>query len=240
MKKILVLGLGGLGCPVAMALAAHPELDISIVEDDDVELSNLHRQILFDEKDLGNAKLEAGLQKLEQLPGKKAKFRGIPARAVPDNLLDFLDGIDLLIEGTDNFASKFLAADAAFLKAIPVVHGAALGLRGTVLYTAAQGKACYRCLFEEVPEGEAENCESGGVLGPVVGAIAGLMAESALRALLGSPLESGTLFQFDGRQQKLRQHRVSQRTDCPLCGTAPTIHRLESARYQAKSKVCLN
>jgi molybdopterin/thiamine biosynthesis adenylyltransferase len=231
---VLVIGAGGLGCPALLALA-DSGATLVIADDDDVELSNLHRQILFREEDVGTGKLDAAARALraEGVPAERIEL--VRSRFLPDNALALAASVDIVLEGSDNFATKFLAADACHLAGRPVVHGAAVRFEGTVWCVPPGGKPCYRCLFEDVPAGAQQGCSEAGVLGPVVGLCGALMAELALSELCGLGPERRYLISLDGRRNRLRQVEVQARPSCPLCGEAPTISDLEETRYTAPS-----
>lgn len=231
-RSVLIVGAGGLGCPAAWILARAGVGELVLVDDDEVDESNLHRQILYSPADVGRPKLQAAQARLSQL-GAKA-VRCVPSRILPHNARALVRDVDVVLEGADNYATKFLVADAAYLEHKAVVHGAALGLRCTAWAVAAHGAPCYRCLFEDLPKGDAPNCNSAGVLGPVVGFCGALMADLALGCLLGSA-RYGVCFSFDAKRDVLRPTPVAARADCALCGTSPAnvsrIFEIDEQRY---------
>jgi len=232
-KSVLVVGAGGLGCPAALALLKANVGRVAIADDDRVELTNLHRQVLYDDNDVGRDKLDAALETLAHfaLPGQTVE--AVRTRLLPENARSLVRRYDLVLEGADNFATKFLAADACRLEARPVVHGAAVRLRATVWSVAPTGGPCYRCLFEDVPGSEAAlTCAEAGVLGPVVGLAGALMADLALDVLTGSP-RYGTLFAYDGLRDRFRAVPVEPRASCPLCGPRATISEIDELCYTA-------
>jgi len=195
----------------------------------EVEETNLHRQILFGDADVGEPKLQAAARSL------KARAPGIDVvlhatRMLPDNAVELARGADLVLEGSDNFATKFLVADACALAGVPVVHASAVRWVGTAMAVGVAGRPCYRCLFEEVPGEDAPNCAEAGVMGPVVGVVAAAQVDLAL-ALLDGRDAGGTLVTFDGRTGSPRRRTVSRRADCPLCGSAPRIRVIDPASY---------
>ena len=233
-RRVLVVGAGGLGTPALLALA-DSGATLVIADDDVVELSNLHRQILFSESDVGRDKLDAARDALERegVPGDHIEL--VHSRFLPENAIELTRASDIVLEGSDNFATKFLAADAAHLAARPIVHGAAVRFDGTVWCVPAMGAPCYRCLFEDVPGGAQQGCSEAGVLAPVVGLCGALMAELALRALSGLDAHTGSLIAVNGKRNSLRRVPVARRPSCPLCGDAPSIFEIEETRYTAPS-----
>jgi len=236
--RVLLVGAGGLGCPAALALARAGVGSIAIADDDVVDEANLHRQILFDEVDVGADKAETAAAVLEGLaPGVRATAVG--SRVLPHNAMQLVQKADVVVEGSDNFATKFLVADACALARVPVVHAAAIRWHGTVLAVGPGGAPCYRCLFEDLPEGGGPACADAGVIGPVVGLLGAIQADLALSLLDGEPVE-GILVTYDGRADRLRRRTISSRDDCPLCGNrgnrdgAARIDRIEPSRYVAQ------
>lgn len=232
-KSALVIGAGGLGCPALLALVEAGVGRIAVADDDVVELSNLHRQILYTDADVGRDKLDAALDALGRYAHPGQRLEAVRTRLLPDNARDLVRGFDVVLEGADNFATKFLAADACHLEGRALVHGAAVRLRATVWSVAPGGRPCYRCLFEDLPPAEAgQNCAEAGVLGPVVGFAGALMADLALDVLAGTP-RWGTLFAYDGSSDRLREVPVEPRTACPLCGAKASISALDELCYTA-------
>jgi molybdopterin/thiamine biosynthesis adenylyltransferase len=140
-----------------------------------------------------------------------------------------------VIDATDNFAARFLLADVCHLAGIPVVHAAAVRLIASVGAFSPEGAPCYRCLFEDLPSGEAPDCASAGVLGPVCGVAGALGANLALRRLREGTDPGGQLLTYDARTDRLRSLRVPRRRDCPLCGESPSILSVDAARYEGPS-----
>jgi molybdopterin/thiamine biosynthesis adenylyltransferase len=233
--RVLLVGVGGLGCPAALALARAGVGFLTISDDDVVEEANLHRQILYDEADIGTNKADAAARALEELvPGVSASVVG--SRVLPHNAIQLVQRADVVVEGSDNFATKFLVADACFIARVPVVHASAVRWHGTVLAVGPAGAPCYRCLFEDVPREGAPACAEAGVIGPVVGVLAALQADLALSLLDGDPVE-GTLVTFDGRTDELRRRVIPSREDCALCGrdADDRIDGIDSTRYIAEA-----
>lgn len=228
---MLVVGAGGLGCPALLALSRAGIGRLVLADDDVVEASNLHRQVLFSETDVGCDKLTAAVGALRR-DGYAGQLDVVRSRFLPENALDLVDSVDLVVEGADNFATKFLAADACRLGGRPVVHGSAVRFRATAWAVGPEGRPCYRCLFEDVPFGQAQaNCAEAGILGPVAGLAGALMADLALRIVVGRAAAEGRVHTYDGLTDRLRQVEVAPRRDCPLCGPARSIFGIDETRY---------
>jgi molybdopterin/thiamine biosynthesis adenylyltransferase len=227
--RVLIVGIGGIGCPAAMALARAGVGDLGICDDDEVELSNLHRQVLFSQNDVGLSKVDAAARHLAAL-ARHVDIRPHRERLLPDRAVELVRGYDVVLEGADNFATKFLAADACRLAGVPVVHASAVRWVGTALAVGARGRPCYRCLFENLPADGAPGCAQAGVMGPVPGIIAAAQADLALALIDGEPV-AGQLVTFDGRSDVLRRRQVPPRADCDLCGPRPLIRQIEHRTY---------
>jgi molybdopterin/thiamine biosynthesis adenylyltransferase len=234
-QRVLIVGLGGLGCPVAAVLAHAPGVELWLCDDDQVDVTNLHRQILYRDADVGLDKLERAKQALLAAGVSDERIVLVPSRLLPGNAQKIISEVDLVVEGADNFATKFLAADAAHLAARPIVHGAAVRFVGTAWAVSAAGAPCYRCLFEDVPPGAQQGCTEAGVMGPVVGFCGALMAELALRLLAGDASAFAQLYSYDGQADRLRQVPVSARATCALCGISPSITQVIESRYTTPS-----
>jgi molybdopterin/thiamine biosynthesis adenylyltransferase len=232
-KRALIVGLGGLGCPVASVLARAEGVELWLCDDDRVEASNLHRQLLYRDQDIGQNKLEAAERALQAEGVTPDRLRLVRSRLLPENARRLVREVDVVIEGADNFATKFLAADASHLESRPVVHGAGVRFVATAWAVSAQGAPCYRCLFEDVPPGAQAGCSEAGVMAPVVGFCGALMADLALRVLEGDDTAFGALYTYDGQRDQLRHVGVSRRSDCPLCGSSPSIDSIAEQRYVA-------
>jgi adenylyltransferase/sulfurtransferase len=234
-KSVLVVGLGGLGCPTVLCLAAAGVGRIVVADDDAVELSNLHRQVLFSEQDVGTDKLTAAERRLS-LRFPRTRFEWVRSRLLPENARGLVGAVDVVVEGADNFATKFLTADACTLEHRPVVQGAAIRWVGTAFAVPAGGRPCYRCLFEDLPsDGPAPNCDAAGVMGPVAGLCGSFCADLALRLLAADASVAGRLISYDGLSDRLREVSIPPRDGCSLCGLERSIGDIEESRYIAPS-----
>lgn len=218
-RGVLLIGVGGLGCAVALALAGMGIRRLGLVDDDHVALSNLHRQILFQTADIGKSKaVMAGQHLLEQ--HTDWEIVPIPRRVEAHNTLSTLAAdYQVVVDGSDNFPTRFAANDAAVYHHFPLVHGAATGIRGQLLSIAPGGQPCLRCLFGgPPPQDNAPTCRSEGVFGPLVGEVGWLMAMEAVKWIhgTGQPL-IGRLLTIDVWQGKRRIVPLTPNPDCPAC-----------------------
>jgi adenylyltransferase/sulfurtransferase len=187
---------------------------LTIVDPDHVDVSNLHRQILYRSDDIGLLKVQCAAQRLSsRFP--RAAIRTVAARLDPSNALDLIAGHDVVIDGCDSFATKFLLNDTCLQLGIPLVHGAATGWTGQIM-TVVGAHACYRCIFEAPPDGRTvTSCQNGGIVGAVCGVVGGWMAEEAERVLEGHPQLGGTLRVYDALTGAIRQLKPNRRSSCP-------------------------
>jgi len=226
--RVLVVGAGGLGSPVLRLLARSGVELLTIVDDDLVEESNLHRQTLYTRADLGRSKLECAKEALRVL-SPDLSVRTVEGRFVPGTAMDLLAGHDLIVEGADNLATKFLVADAAHLAGVPAVQAAAVRWSGWA-FCALPDSACLRCVFEDIPADRIETCAEAGVVGPVLGVVGGIEGALAIRLLRGER-PSGELWHYDALGGALRKTFVRRRSACPLC--TGEISDLKMERYTA-------
>jgi adenylyltransferase/sulfurtransferase len=215
---VLVVGAGGLGCPALLELA--PALagrgSVTIVDDDRVDRSNLHRQILHRSADVGRHKVDSARDALAARWPTLAILTEA-TRVDAGNVARLIGAHDLVLDGTDSFAAKFLLNDACVAAGVALVHGAVVGLGGQLM-SVLPGHACYRCLFEAPPpEGAAPSCQEAGVLGAVAGVVGALMAKEALAILDGRPALAGALCVYDARTDARRRVAMRPRPSCPAC-----------------------
>lgn len=226
---VIVVGAGGLGCAVLPLLAAQGRA-IRVYDDDRVGLDNLQRQILFRTSDVGRPKVEVAVERLRHLlPG--VRVEGREERLDASNLRAVLSEAALVVDGSDNFPTRFLVNDACILAGVPLVHGGILRFTGQVMTIRPGETACYRCLFEDLPPaGAVPSCSEAGVLGALCGIVGARMAEEARAVLEGRP-RGGELWVHDARRQTSRIVPLGRDEGCAVCGDAPTIVELEAGRY---------
>jgi adenylyltransferase/sulfurtransferase len=236
--RALLIGAGGLGCAAALGLAAGGLRRLTVVDDDVVDETNLHRQLLHADAPLGAPKaasLGAAIER--RFPGVAVEaIRGRFDAGTAEALLSDPHRVDVLIDGSDNLATKFLANDAAVLHRVPLVHGAAVGLGGQLLTVPVGGRPCYRCLFEELPppDADAPSCTEAGVLGPVPGVIGALQACEALRLLCGqTPACMGRMIRYSSPSLTMRTTTFRRNPSCRVCGDRPSIVRIVASEYSA-------
>ncbi len=218
-SKVLLLGAGGLGSPAALYLAAAGVGTIGVIDMDVVDESNLQRQILHNMDRVGERKVDSAKKTLSALNPDVA-VETFDMRLGADNVLDVLDGYDLVVDGTDNFPTRYLVNDASLLKRIPVVHGSIFRFEGQVTVFDPYNGPCYRCLIPEPPPVElAPSCAEAGVLGVLPGIVGSIQALEAIKMLLGlgDPLV-GRLLAFDALEETFRTFKVRRDPECPACG----------------------
>ncbi len=227
---VAIVGVGGLGSPVALYLAAAGVGRLGLIDDQDVERSNLNRQVIFEECDVGRSKVEAAAGRLLLLDaGLRIDAHHENVRA--SNVAELFAQYDVVVDGTDAFETKFLLNDAAVLLRKPLVHGAVLRWGGQVT-TVLPDAPCLRCLFREPPEpGDVQTCEEAGIIGTATGVVGSVQAEEVIKVLLGvgNPL-SGRIFQHDGLLGETRTTTFPRDPDCPVCSPRARIRDL--ARYE--------
>jgi len=217
-KSVLVIGAGGLGGPALLALAAAGVGRLVVLDDDVVETSNLNRQPVFGEGDLGKRKAPAAAERLRRLhPGLRVDAHD--RRFDVANASEMAASVDVVLDGSDNFATKFLASDAAVATRRPLVHGGVLRYTAQLLTVMPGQTGCLRCLFEEPPApGAVPTCAEAGVLGALAGFAGALMGAEALRLLAGERgAYAGRLVAYDARQARTRIVPVRVRRGCPAC-----------------------
>ena len=217
--KVLLLGAGGLGSPAALYLAAAGVGTLGIVDMDVVDASNLQRQILHNVERVGERKVDSAKKTLTAI-NPDVNVVTYDVRLGADNILDIIDGYDVIVDGTDNFPTRYLLNDASLLKRIPVVHGSIFRFEGQVTVFDPYKGPCYRCLLPEPPPPElAPSCAEAGVLGVLPGIVGSLQALEAIKLILdlGEPLR-GRLLAYDALETSFRSFKVRRDPTCPACG----------------------
>ena len=229
-SKVLLLGAGGLGSPAALYLAAAGVGTLGIIDMDVVDASNLQRQILHNTDRIGERKVDSAKKTLT-LVNPDVNVVTYDVRLGADNILDIIDGYDVIVDGTDNFPTRYLVNDASLLKRIPVVHGSIFRFEGQVtVFTPYEGP-CYRCMIPEPPPAElAPSCAEAGVLGVLPGIIGSIQALEAVKILLGiGETLQGRLLAYDALEETFRTFKVHRDPACPACG--PDAGELVIAEY---------
>jgi len=223
--RVLCIGAGGLGSPVALYLAAAGVGKIGIVDFDDVDLSNLQRQILHGTKDIGRAKLESARDRLRDI-NPEIEIELHNCRFTSETATELVSGYDVVVDGSDNFPTRYLSNDVCVFERKPNVYGSVFRFEGqTTVFAPHLGGPCYRCLFPEPPPPDSvPNCAQAGVLGVLPGIIGMLQAIETIKLIIGigEPLV-GRLLHFDALKVKFRELNLRRDPQCPVCGENPTI-----------------
>jgi len=225
--RVLIVGAGGLGSPAALYLAAAGVGTLGLVDWDVVDRSNLQRQILHGTGMVGRPKLDSARARIADL-NPHVRLETIAARLTSANALDILGGWDVVIDGSDNFPTRYLVNDACVLSGRPNVSGAVLRFEGQVSVFDARHGPCFRCLYREPPPPElVPSCAEGGVLGVLPGIIGSLQALEAIKLVTGAGVSLvGRLLLFDGLKLQFREIALTKDPDCAVCGPHPTVTRL--------------
>ncbi len=225
--SVLLVGAGGLGSPAALYLAAAGVGRLGVIDDDRVDLSNLQRQVLHGTSGVGRAKVESARDRiLEMNPHVEVTVHG--ERLTVGNALERVGAYDIVLDGSDNFATRYLVNDACVLGGRPWVYGAILRWEGQLAVFGVPGGPCYRCLFREPPPpGLIPGCAEAGVVGALPGIIGSLQALEVIKWILGAGRSmAGRLLVFDALELSFREIALDRRADCPVCGDAPTIREV--------------
>ena len=224
--KVLIVGAGGLGSPVAVYLALAGVGTIGIVDFDVVEISNLQRQILHRQSDIGKSKVLSAQESLAEY-NSDVKVVGHEAPLTSENAMEIISQYDIIVNGADNFAARYLVNDAAYLSGKPLVDGSILIFDGQAS-VFIPGQGCYRCLFPTPPPpGVVPSCAEAGVLGALPGLVGSIQAVETMKLILGAgePLV-GRLLLIDALSMDFRTVKLRRNPQCPLCGDNPTVHEL--------------
>lgn len=224
-SKVLIIGAGGLGSPAALYLAAAGIGTIGLVDGDIVDLSNLQRQILHTTATVGKPKVESGRQMLEAL-NPEITVKTYEENVTADNIMRLLSDYTIILDGSDNFSTRFLVNDACFFARKTLISGSIFRFEGQLTTIKPhEGYPCYRCLYPEPPPaGLVPNCQEAGVLGVLAGTIGVLQAAEAIKEIVGiGETLANKLLIYDALEMKFRKLTRPKAPDCPLCGPHPTI-----------------
>ncbi|MDZ7745356.1 MAG: molybdopterin-synthase adenylyltransferase MoeB [Halobacteriales archaeon] len=228
-SRVLCIGAGGLGSPVIQYLAAAGVGTLGIADDDVVERSNLQRQIIHADADVGTPKVDSARGYVERL-NPDVTVESHETRVTSENIESLIDDYDIVVDGSDNFATRYLVNDACTLADVPFTHGAILRFEGQVTTFEGGDGPCYRCLFPEAPEpGTVPNCAEVGVLGVLPGVVGSIQATETLKLALdyGETLDGRLLF-YDAGDTSFDEVPIQRRPDCPVCGDGiDSIHEVE-------------
>jgi adenylyltransferase/sulfurtransferase len=222
--RVAIVGIGGLGCPAALYMAAAGVGTLGLIDDDEIDLSNIHRQVLFSESDVGRGKVDVAAERLAPLSAS-LELRLHPVRLTAGNVLALLADYDLIIDGNDNFPTRYAVNDACVLLNKPNVYGSVLKFEGRAsLFVPGRGP-CYRCLYADPPPpGVVPTCEEAGVLGFLPGVIGNIQAAESVKWIcgIGEPL-IGRLLVVDMLAMSFEEFSISRNASCAVCGDHPTI-----------------
>jgi|SRR5579862_104056 len=225
--KVLCIGTGGLGAPLGLYLAAAGVGRIGLVDFDTVDFTNLQRQVLFGTSDVGRPKITAAADRLRNL-NPEIQIDAYEAQLTSENALDLFKDYDIIVDGTDNFPTRYLVNDACAILGKPNVYGSIFRFEGQITVFGYPGGPCYRCLYPEPPPpGLVPSCAEGGVLGVLPGIVGTIQAAETLKLIIGKgePLV-GRLLLFDALAMKFRELKLRKNPECPVCGAHPTVTKL--------------
>ena len=224
-SRVLLIGAGGLGSPAAFYLGAAGIGHIGILDFDVVDASNLQRQILHGTQDVGKPKVQSAAEAITAInPDVEVIAHNVHVNS--ENALEIFQQYDVIVDGTDNFPTRYLSNDAAYFTGKPLVHGAIYRFEGQMtMFDAAKGTGCYRCLFPEPPPpGSVASCAEAGVFGVLPGIVGSMMAFETIKHILGiGNTLIGRLLLFEGQDMEFRSVRLRRNPNCPLCGDNPTV-----------------
>ncbi len=226
--KVLIVGAGGLGSPIALYLAAAGVGTIGLIDADVVDLSNLQRQIIHHTSDIGRPKVLSAQEKIAAL-NPDVQVLPYQENLSAENALRIFSDFEYIIDGTDNFPAKFLINDAAYFAKRPLIHAGILRFEGQIFTILPGASACYRCIFPEPPPaGVVPSCQEAGVLGALAGFIGTLQGTEVLKLILGigKPL-TDRILKYDALRTQFREVPIRRNPDCSLCGMHPTIQTIE-------------
>ncbi len=232
-SSVLVLGAGGLGSPIIQYLAAAGVGTLGIADDDVVERSNLQRQVIHGDADIGRPKVDSAIDFVERL---NPDIEVVPheTRVAPANVDDLIAQYDFVVDGTDNFQTRYLVNDACTLQEIPFAHGAIFRFEGQITtFTDEPDSPCYRCMFPEAPpEGMVPDCATAGVLGVLPGTVGCIQATETVKYLIDKgELLDGRMIFYDALDMTFDEVTIRKNPDCPVCGDRPAIESVHDVEY---------
>lgn len=235
--RVLVAGVGGLGAPVVQYLCAAGIGDLTIVDDDRVEASNLNRQVLFGDADVGRQKVKVAEEWVRSFH-PSVKLTPVGQRLTASNAADLIHGQSLVIDCTDSLPAKYMLNDTCVRRGVSLVHGAVSRYDGRVLFVPAAGRPCLRCIFPELPPaGTVGTCRDVGVLGASVGIVGSAMAQIALRFLVGQDPQAGVLHALSLATLQNHQLNAKRDPDCPACGDTPSVDGTDPEDYRVHNAI---
>ncbi len=232
--RVFIVGAGGLGSPAALYLAAAGVGTLGVIDADVVDLSNLQRQVIHHTPDVGRPKVHSAREKIQAL-NPDVKVVTYEDRLTSTNALDMIREYDVVIDGVDNFPTKFLINDACFFADKPLVHAGILRFEGRVTTIIPKRSACYRCVFKNPPPpGLVASCQEAGVIGVLAGIIGTIQATEALKLILGIGIPlTDRMLDFDAKRTAFREIKIRRNPNCALCGEHPTITELIDHEQEA-------
>ena len=236
---VLVLGAGGLGSPIIQYLAAAGVGHLGIADDDEVELSKLQRQVVHRNDDVGRKKVDSAAEFVSDLnPDVEVEKHDL--RVDPDNVEGLIEGYDFVVDGTDNFRTRYLVNDACTLAGIPFSHGSIFQFEGQITtFAGGDDSPCYRCMFPEAPPaGMVPNCATAGVLGVLPGTVGCIQATEAIKFVLeAGDLLDGRMVFYDALEMEFDAVEITKKDDCPVCGDDPAIDSVHDVEYTASCSI---
>ncbi|MEX2300809.1 MAG: molybdopterin-synthase adenylyltransferase MoeB [Bryobacterales bacterium] len=225
--KVLMIGTGGLGAPLGLYLAAAGVGKIGIVDFDIVDTTNLQRQVIHGTKDIGRSKLDSAADRMHDV-NPYVEIKKYEMRLSSENAIELFKDYDIVVDGTDNFPTRYLVNDACILTGKPNVYGSIFRFEGQSTVFGYEDGPCYRCLYPEPPPpGLVPSCAEGGVLGILPAVVGSIQATETVKLILGKGLTlKGRLLLYDALDMKFRELKLRKNPECPMCGTNPTIHEL--------------
>jgi molybdopterin/thiamine biosynthesis adenylyltransferase len=231
--SVLVVGAGGLGSPILQYLAAAGVGSIGVADDDVVELSNLQRQVVHGDADVGRKKVDSAADFVADL-NPDVDVRTHDVRVTADTVAELVGAYDFVVDATDNFQTRYLVNDACTLAGVPFSHGSVFKFEGQVTtFAGTEDSPCYRCIFPEAPPpGTVPDCSTAGVLGVLPGVVGCLQATETLKATVGvGDLLDGRLVFFDALEMAFDTVEIPGREDCPVCGADPVVDSVHDVEY---------